>query len=501
MRTRMLRNSLLGTLLAMALIAVAVPHAMAQQETQSGNPPVANAAESTAAATQSKPVVQYVGQMSLSPEHGTVGTVVTVRGEGLPASAEMDLVWFTVDGAWDVRGAEYHGRTFAKVSRPLGRVTTDAAGNFTATFSAPDDYGFGHDVAVVQDGVARNKALFNLDPDVRIYPTSGPVGTPITIEMRGIGWQSMENSWTLLYDNRYTGWMSSVTTRGRAKAVIPAVGAPGKHLLRVLAGAFTTPYLNTPQSPVSYLPEFNFTFTITPGDPLLPPPAGEQGLKPEPGVAPNRPGSPVLFTDPPSGGVGLPATLHGKDFPSGATVKLAWYRVVGNRVSGQGWQEASTVLATVQVGDDGRIYLPFKVLEDLGGPHRIEARVGETVLAETQFNITPTAFTIEPASGPVGTIAKIHIKGVGWTETANIYHVVYDNAYIGYACGFNSQGDIVVELPVTGTPGWHFIELYPGIYKGKEVKGVDNFRIPQLTYEDHPGERLPAFRFAFLITE
>lgn len=28
-----------------------------------------------------------------------------------------------------------------------------------------------------------------------------------------------------------------------------------------------------------------------------------------------------------------------------------------------------------------------------------------------------------------------------------------------------------------------------------------NFRIPQLTYaDDHPGERLPAFRFAFLIT-
>jgi hypothetical protein len=93
------------------------------------------------------------------------------------------------------------------------------------------------------------------------------------------------------------------------------------------------------------------------------------------------------------------------------------------------------------------------------------------------------------------------VKGVGWTETANIYTVVYDNAYIGYACGFNSQGDIEIYMKATGQPGWHFIDLYPGIYKGKERK-PRNFQIPQLTYaEDHPGEDLPHFRFAFQITE
>ena len=49
-------------------------------------------------------------------------------------------------------------------------------------------------------------------------------------------------------------------------------------------------------------------------------------------------------------------------------------------------------------------------------------------------------------------------------------------------------------------PGWHFIDLYPGIYKGTEAS-PNNFRIPQLTYaDDHPGEDLPAFRFAFEVT-
>jgi hypothetical protein len=101
--------------------------------------------------------------------------------------------------------------------------------------------------------------------------------------------------------------------------------------------------------------------------------------------------------------------------------------------------------------------------------------------------------------GPPGTEFRIHLKGTGWTETSNIMHVVYDNAYIGYACGFNSQGDIEVIMKATGEPGWHFIDLYPGIYKGQETR-PNNFRIPQLTYaDDHPGEDLPAFRYAFEI--
>jgi hypothetical protein len=71
---------------------------------------------------------------------------------------------------------------------------------------------------------------------------------------------------------------------------------------------------------------------------------------------------------------------------------------------------------------------------------------------------------------------------------------------VGYACAFNSQGDITVNLPATGESGWHFIDLYPGIYKGTDMNQTIDFRIPQLTYTDHPGERLPVFHFAFRVT-
>ena len=60
----------------------------------------------------------------------------------------------------------------------------------------------------------------------------------------------------------------------------------------------------------------------------------------------------------------------------------------------------------------------------------------------------------------------IHLKGVGWTEYDNIYVATYDNAYMGYVCGFNSQGDVVMNFTATGEPGEHLIDLYPGIYEG-----------------------------------
>jgi hypothetical protein len=50
------------------------------------------------------------------------------------------------------------------------------------------------------------------------------------------------------------------------------------------------------------------------------------------------------------------------------------------------------------------------------------------------------------------------------TETANIYTVVFDNSYIGYACASNSQGDVKIPLQATGETGWRFVDLYPAIY-------------------------------------
>lgn len=486
----------LCVVLALSVSALAVV-ACSSTSTDAGDPSPA-----TEAVEPSRPAIDYVGTFSLEPKAGPIGTAVTVTGDGFDSNATFTLAWQEVHGQWNVDKTDgtFLGREFAEEFVPLAEVKADSSGAVSATFEVPNGFGFMHDVVLMQDGVIRNKSAFNIEMQASISPTSGPPGTQVTIDITGMGYQYLENSWQLTYDNRYNGWLSSVTTDGAASGLITASGQPGTHVLQVLHGWSHVPYLNMQQSPRPDRPTFTFEFTITDDPAVLPPPAEQQGLPIERRAAPANDGSPAIWTDFSSGPIGTPLVLRGFGLPEGS-VEFAWYRVVGNRISGQGWEEESTVLGTVVTASDGTVEFHFDALDDLGGPHRIEAIAGGAVVATTDFDVKPSAFAVENVSAPVGSIARFHLKGVGWTETANIYTVVYDNAFMGFACGFNTQGDIEVFLPLTGEPGWHFVDFYPAIYRGEDLRGSKNFRLPQLTYaDDHPGEELPRFRFAVEVT-
>ena len=56
------------------------------------------------------------------------------------------------------------------------------------------------------------------------------------------------------------------------------------------------------------------------------------------------------------------------------------------------------------------------------------------------------------------------MKGVGWTQLDNTMAVTYDNSYVGYGCGFNSDGYMVIHTRATGAPGTHIIDLHPVMY-------------------------------------
>jgi hypothetical protein len=110
--------------------------------------------------------------------------------------------------------------------------------------------------------------------------------------------------------------------------------------------------------------------------------------------------------------------------------------------------------------------------------------------------------SVTPSVVKRGETFDVRLKGVGWTEYDNILIVTYDNAYLGYACGFSSQGDVLVTLTATGAPGTHLIDFYPGIFKGPDTLPQQLYRLPQLTYrDDHPGNRIPAIRVAIVVTE
>ena len=463
---------------------------------------IASAAEELSPAAALGPAIAvgapengYVGKLTVTPEHGAAGTPVRVVGEAFPGGEEFDLVWRTVRGRWKVSEAQYHGREYVPVAYLIARVRTDQAGRFVAEFRTPEDFGFSHDIVVQQGKRLFTQAGYMVDMRVTLSSKEGPVGAPITINITGIGWRSLQNSWQLLYDNRFTGWISAVTTAGSAQVTIPATGRPGVHMLELVHGEFTFPYRNMQQSPEPDRPQFALPFTVTEGPPILPPDAELQVQT----MVHRLPAAGPLTISPSFGAVGTPILARGQGFTPGKRVTLDWSTVAGNRVGGNGWQETSRPIATATADAAGQLAFRFTAPDDLGGAHRLSVAEEEQPRSGT-FWITPSAASLNPAHGAVGTPFKIDLKGVGWTETANIYTIVYDNSYIGYACGFNSQGDVEIPLYATGEPGWHFIDLYPAIYKGDESR-PRNFRVPQLTYAaDHPGEDLPHFRFAFLVT-
>jgi len=472
--------------LAVAMLAFTIPQAWAA---------AMPAAQLGPEVALTEPTGGFAGRLALSPNHGTIGTPVTVTGSGLPAGQEFDLVWRTVKADWKVTETEYHGREYTPVAYRIATVKTDAKGGFSASFDAPDDFGFYHDITVQKADRTLTQAAFYVDMKVDISPKSGPVGTPITVDVKGIGSAQLQNSWLLLYDNAYTGWMPSVRGGGSAHFTIPATGRPGNHVLEVLHGDFTFPYRNMQQSPEPDRPRFALNFKVTEGKPVLPP-APEKQIQ---ASVRRLPPAGDLTVEPAFATVGKPITVSAGGFEPGKSYALNWSKVTGNRVSGSGWEESERVVAEAKADASGKLVFKLATPDDLGGIHHLRV-AGPKGDVKGTFWIAPSALPLDVAKGPAGTPFTVHLKGVGWTETSNIYAIDYDNGYIGYACGFNSQGDVVINLYGTGDPGMHYITLYPAVYKGKERR-PNNFRLPQLTYEaDHPGEDLPRFDFTFEVT-
>ncbi|HET8569334.1 MAG TPA: hypothetical protein VFM93_10155 [Candidatus Limnocylindria bacterium] len=492
------------TLAATALVAVACTSSQTPAPTSAATAkaaaPAATAPAAAAApATASLPPMEITGKFALQPERGPWDTPVTATASGLRPQTKYDLMWATGKVQWKLSEdrSRYVGREPRGVQQLLQSVTTDAAGAFKVTFKVPQGFGYGHDVMVVDEQkVIRNKSFFDVEMVTTITPTSGPVGTPITIEVKGIGWQSYQNSFQLAYDNKYTGWVSSVTTDGYAKFVIPASGNPGTHIITLGHSEHGAPYMNPNQQPVVASRPFpHIPFTVTDGPAVMPSAADKQGFA----TIPAKPVDKGIWTEPYGAIVGTPTKLQAKALPANSDVEILWTTMVGNR-SVTGFEERTKSIGKAKTDASGAFSWAFNVPDDLGGEHTITAKIGDTVVAKTKQYILANAFPLSVDRGPSGTKTTLHLKGVGWTETEQIYHVVVDNAFAGYACAFQSAGDLTIFLTVSGDPGWHFIDMYPGIYQGEEKRPA-NYKMPQLTaLDDHPGEKMPIFRWAFLIT-
>jgi hypothetical protein len=449
-----------------------------------------------------KPDSTPVQKLELSYDKAIVGAQVRAAASGLPAGKTVDLQWATVSGGWVIQDYYYfRGRKYSETTLSLGKFPVSASGRLDATFAIPEDYGGVHDVIASIDGIVVAQNGIEVTQSFEMSPASGPVGTPIELRVKGLGWRTMENTWVVNWDNRGIGFVTAAGTRGSAVARFRASGPAGDHFVKVYSGWQGQSYLNFEQAPNAYLPRPDFTFRTTPG-----PSSTRQAYADEyqPYVLPESEvhvANGKLSLSPTQGPIGSEAILSGRGFPAGATLDLLWQTYVGSRVSGNGFTPEEKRIAKVKVGNDGTVEFRVKIPEDLGGEHGLDLRDGEKPLGRAYYAIETTIVSMVPASGPAGTPVTIHLKGVGWTEYDNIYAATYDNAYMGYACGFNSQGDVIFTFRAAGEPGTHLIDLFPGIYEGPPSENQLLYRMPQLTYaDDHPGNKIPALHFSFEVT-
>jgi hypothetical protein len=476
----------------LTLIAMVGCSGTAASPSESSSPPASPAAASSVP----------VRTLSLTYKTPTVGADVAVTATGLPAGKTVDLAWGTVTGGWVVEDYyRFLGKKYVESTVSLGKFTVDGSGRLDARFSIPEDFGGVHEVVALIDGKPVAQNGIEVTQSFELTPTSGPLGTPIELKVTGLGWRTMESTWVVNWDNNLVGFVSAAGTKGSAVARLRAAGPAGDHVVRVLTGYQGQGYLNYEQSPVAHLPRPQFTFRTTPGRASAPVAYAEPYQRQPVPKTETFVEDATLALGVTQGPVGSRTTLRGEGFPGNTTLQLSWQTYVGSRVSGNGFEPQEMEFGSVKVGAGGRIEVPVTIPDDLGGLHGLAVRNGDKTLARVFFVIETSILSISPKSGPVGTPVTIHLKGVGWTEYDNIYVATYDNAYMGYACGFNSQGDVVINFHATGTPGQHIIDLYPGIYQGPPTETQLLYRQPQLTYaDDHPGNKIPALRFTFEVT-
>jgi hypothetical protein len=458
--------------------------------------------------------------LKAKPDIGVPGTPYTLSGAGLPAGKDVSIVWNTANVTWvvDARpdSVDYLGRKSDKVAVVIARTKTDAGGTFSLKLKAPKDFGGIHDVYAVIDGVQVAKGGFLIARWAKMTPKKGPIGTTITLTYGGLGSSLYEGGAAAYYDNKYIGSIMANWTRGSATVKFRAAGPVGRHVVQV-ADAISVDYLNIPQSPIPWAVGARFMFTVT-KDAGLParrmdwpvavaPTLDARTTLSASGLAAGSTASMRLSST--SGKVLSKVDVSASGLTPRAAVDVVWSTVVGNRVncSGTCWSFVSVPLGKATAAADGALTSRVSVPDGLGGWHVIQLVQGGQVKAQVPYFVKRSVVGISSLKLKAGQPFTVHLKGVGWTQLDNTIAVDYDNSYVGYGCGFNSNGDVVLNLVATGAPGTHLIDMYPLLYTQQPSYANTPYgMVPVLTYaRDLPGlalgYQLPAIRLAIEVVK
>ena len=180
-----IKRKLPRTGLALALLAVLALIVAFRTATTSTPPALAQATPSSISPATLK-------LLKIEPVKGYAGDAFTVTGDGLIPGKKVDFFWRTVDGAYITKvipdNVEYHERKYEEKRLRLGVTSVDAQGRVNTILTAPEDFGEVHDIYAAVDGQDVGRGGFRILRSATISPLEGPIGTPITVTVKGLSW-------------------------------------------------------------------------------------------------------------------------------------------------------------------------------------------------------------------------------------------------------------------------------------------------------------------------
>lgn len=204
-------------------------------------------------------------------------------------------------------------------------------------------------------------------PVVTLNPTSGAVGTTVTIT--GTVFDSYKGDSIHIYfdDEEIDGSPIEVPQTGTFSTLftIPADTAHGRHWISVMSD------LDSPLAPDNFF------------------------IVEETGLA----------LDVVDGPVGTEVTISGSGFYAGRTVTLYYYNIVGEQIG------------TITASPVGKFGYSFIIPGSTGGVHNITASNAEGNSAETEFEVLPDIKPNLPSAGPR---ELLNIRGTGFGSRSNV---------------------------------------------------------------------------------
>ena len=351
--------------------------------------------------------------LTISPTSGLPYSVVAIQGSGLTPNT---------DGTVTVASITFGGVAAAIISGSI-----DSGGRFVATCTVPAVTGGSKTVTITDsNGVAKSKSWTVLTPTVTLSPTTGPLGSTVTVS--GTNFVPGDGITITLAATTASAAVSATGTFS-GEIVVPSAAVVGSN---TVTAADTTGNSKTA------------VFTVP---------------------------TAAVTVSPTSGTLGSTATVSGTGFPARGPVRIEFMTALGGVVD-------LTPLPTPLTGTTGAVTVAIVVPSGLAGSAIVVLTAGG-VSAATTFTVTasatPTpapagtrAIRVSPRSGQQG--SAVAVRGSGFPAHSTVHRIEFTdvdartvdvtplpNLRVG------SDGNVTIALIVPDAPvGAGFVLLTAG---------------------------------------